>query len=194
VTPVVAADRFEQVECRTATALRRWLSRHHARHEGVWVVTWRKRPGAPYVSRWDVLDELLCFGWIDGPRRARPDGKTMQLCTPRRHDVWTATYRTRAERLIAEGRMAAPGAAAIARAKAAGTWRGLPTVDALAVPADLRRALSAAGGTRWFGAAAPSYRRNVLRWIAKAVKPETRAKRVAETARLAGLGRKVPQY
>lgn len=189
--PRLATERFDEVEVRTVAELRRWLHRHHARREGVWIVTFLKRPGAPYLSRWDVLDELLCVGWIDGLRRARGDGRTMQLCTPRRHDRWTATYRARAERLLAEHRMAPSGAAAIARAKAAGTWRASPDVDALVVPPDLRRALGRTRGATWFSKAAPSYRRNVLRWIDKAVKPETRARRIAEAAAAAAKGEKI---
>ena len=90
--------------------------------------------------------------------------------------------------------MAEPGRAAVRRAQAAGTWEGAPDVDALVVPPDLRAALDAAPpAAAWFDASAPSYRRNVLRWIAKAVRPETRAKRVAEAAARAGRGEQVAQ-
>ncbi len=43
----------------------------------------------------------------------------------------------------------------------------------------------------WFAGAAPSYRRNVLRWIAKAQRPETRAARVARVAETAGRGERI---
>ena len=189
-----AADHYPRVEIRSVAELRAWLAAHHAASDGVWLVTWPARPGAPYVSRWDVLDELLCVGWIDGARRAIGGGRTMQLVTPRRTDAWTATYRARVARLEAEGRMRDAGRAAIARARAAGTWLGDLDVDALVVPADLRAALDAhEPAAAWFDATAPSYRRNVLRWIAKAKGDDTRAARVARTVDCARAWEKVPQ-
>jgi uncharacterized protein YdeI (YjbR/CyaY-like superfamily) len=116
----------------------------------------------------------------------------MQLISPRRHQRWTAAYRARAERLVAEERMAAPGLAAIATAKAAGTWEADPEIDALLVPADLAAALGAA--TEVFDGFPPSHRRNVLRWIAGARTVPTRAKRVATVADLARQGKRVPQF
>lgn len=60
--PASWLDEHEHLEIRSAQDLREWLGRHGLRHQGLWVVTWMKRPGAPYVGRWDVLDELLCHG------------------------------------------------------------------------------------------------------------------------------------
>lgn len=147
-----------------------------------------------------MLDALLAWGWIDGIRRAHGyrdkegpgDGRTMQLISPRRHQRWTATYRARAERLVAEGRMAPPGLAAMAAARAAGTWEADPEVDALAVPEDLAAALGSALAA--FNGFAPSHRRNVLRWIAGAKTAPTRAKRIATVAGLAQQGKRVPQF
>lgn len=95
-------------------------------------------------------------------------------------------------RLESEGRLAGPGLRAIALAKASGGWEAHPDVDALVLPPDLVRALDATTpARRWFDASAPSYRRNVLRWIAKAQRPETRAKRIATVVETAGRGEKM---
>jgi uncharacterized protein YdeI (YjbR/CyaY-like superfamily) len=85
------------------------------------------------------------------------------------------------------------GRAAVAHARAIGTWDALPDVDALVVPDDLETALDAADATAAFASAAPSYRRNVLRWIAKAKTQPTRAKRIALTVAHARAGTRVPQ-
>jgi uncharacterized protein YdeI (YjbR/CyaY-like superfamily) len=196
---MIETDRFPMIEAPDAGTLWGWLEDHHRQEGSVWLVTWRKRPGAPYLSRDAVLDALIAWGWIDGIRRAHGYGgdkgpgedRTMQLISPRRHQRWTASYRARAERLVAEGRMAAPGLAAMAAARAAGTWEADPDVDALAVPEDLAQALGPAGAT--FATFPPSHRRNVLRWIAGAKTGPTRAKRIATVAELARQGRRVPQ-
>jgi len=91
------------------------------------------------------------------------------------------------------GRMADPGRAAMQRAHEAGTWEAALEVNALVVPDDLRTALDAnAAAAAWFGASAPSYRRNALRWIAKAVRPATRTARVTVVVAHAARSAKVP--
>ncbi len=112
-----------------------------------------------YVSRDQVLGALIAYGWIDGRRKDLDDRRTIQLIAPRQTDDWTQTYRTRAARLGAEGRMQPFGADTIARATAASTWVALPDVDALQVPGDRQAALEVSAGADWFAAAAPSYRR-----------------------------------
>jgi uncharacterized protein YdeI (YjbR/CyaY-like superfamily) len=87
-----------------------------------------------------------------------------------------------------------PGRAAIAAAKAAGKWDEAAEVDALVVPEELAAALAAdAAADRFFLAAAPSYRRNVLRWLFAAKRLDTRAARIAQIVTLSAVGKKVPQ-
>lgn len=198
---MIETDRFARIDAADASALLHWLAAHHMQAESVWLVTWLKRPGAPYLSREMVLDALIAWGWIDGIRRAHGyageagpgEGRTMQLISPRRHQRWTESYRMRAARLITEGKMAPPGLAAIAAAKAAGTWEADPKVDALVVPEDLVAALAGAGSGATFAAFPPSHRRNVLRWIAQAKTGPTRARRIETVATLAPQGLRVPQ-
>lgn len=191
---MIPTEGFAQVEVRSAEELRAWLLAHHGQAESVWLVTWKKAPGAPYVSVQEVLDELIAFGWIDGLRRKRDDGRTMQLISPRRQQVWAASYKQRAERLEAEGRMHPAGRAAISAAKAAGRWDETAEVDALVLPEDLVAALR--GQTvaeAFFCGAAPSYRRNVLRWLHGAKRMETRAARVKRIVEASGRREKLPQ-
>lgn len=185
-------DRFPKIEVTSAEALWAWLDRHHRQAESVWLVTWKKANPEKYVSREEVLDALIAYGWIDGVRKAVDAEKTMQLISPRQQRAWAESYKLRAARLEAEGRMRAPGRAAIEASKTAGLWDAQAEVDALTVPEDLMEALGA--GRAWYEAAAPSYRRNVLRWIAGAKTAATRERRVAAVASHAAEGRKVPQF
>ena len=50
----------------------------------------------------EVLDELICFGWIDGIRRKLDNERTMQLISPRKVEHWARTYKERAAKLIDE--------------------------------------------------------------------------------------------
>ena len=67
---MIETDRFPMIEAPSADALWHWLEANHGHEGSVWLVTWLKRPGAPYVSREAVLDALIAWGWIDGIRRA----------------------------------------------------------------------------------------------------------------------------
>jgi uncharacterized protein YdeI (YjbR/CyaY-like superfamily) len=78
-----------------------------------------------------------------------------------------------------EGRMEAAGLAKIEAAKRDGSWTLLDSVEALEIPDDLRKALGAAG-THRFEALTPGRRKEHLRALVTAKRPETRAKRIAE--------------
>ncbi len=191
---MIETDRFAKVEVASREALRDWLVHHHAQEDSVWLVTFKKHVVGQYISVSDVLDELLCFGWIDGIRRKLDDDRTMQLISPRRHQVWAKTYKDRAALLISEGLMQPSGLGAIAQSKALGLWDAMADVDALEIPADLSDALCALPpAADDFKQRAPSYRRNVLRWIKSAKTAQTRDKRIAQTADHARRGEKIPQ-
>lgn len=187
-------DKFARIEVRNEAGLWAWLGAHHGQPDSVWLVTWKAAHPDRHVGREAVLDALIAHGWIDGRRLKLDDERTMQLIGPRKQQAWAASYKARAERLIAAGRMQPAGLAALRAGQASGLWQASDPVDALIDPDDLTEALAQGGGAGWWAGAAPSYRRNVLRWIAAAKGADTRARRVATVAGHAAEGRKVPQY
>ena len=87
--------------------------------------------------------------------------------------------------------MAPRGLAKVNAAQADGSWYLLDAAEALAVPPDLERALAGYPLARQhFDAFPGSVKRGILGWIALAKRPETRARRVAESARLAAENRR----
>jgi len=191
---MISTEGFEKIEVANLEDLRTWLAANHTREDSVWLVRFKKVVPAKFIDRLDLLDELLCYGWIDGIARKLDDGRTMQLISPRKQQAWAQSYKDRVARLEAQGRMHSAGRAAIARAKELGLWDAYAAVDALAVPDDLRSALDTdRNAAAFFDAAAPSYRRNVLRWVSQAKTPVTRAKRVAITVDRSAKREKVPQ-
>ena len=114
------------------------------------------------------------------------DERTMQLLAPRKAQHWSKSYKDRVAKLTAEGRMHEAGLQAVAAAKASGSWDFLNDVDALIKPADFVEALeSYPSALQYYEAFPDSAKRDILRWIKLAKKPETRAKRIAEAAALA---------
>jgi uncharacterized protein YdeI (YjbR/CyaY-like superfamily) len=166
---------------------RAWLERNHADSEGVWLVSYKKAAGKPTVSYPEAVEEALCFGWIDSKPSKLDDERTMLWYSPRKPGSgWAATNKARIERLMAEGRMTPAGLAKIEAARADGSWTLLDSSEAMEVPADLEAALASfPDAARHFAAFPPGVRKMILQWISLAKKPETRAARIAETARLA---------
>ena len=81
------------------------------------------------------------------------------------------------------------GLASVEAGRASGLWDFFADVDTLIVPADLAERIDL---TAW-DALAPSYRRNVLRWIKLAKTEPTRAKRIAAAVEATAKGEKLPQ-
>ncbi len=170
---------------------RAWLEQHHATSTGCWLVGATKASGLPAIPYEDSIEEALCFGWIDSHIRKYDGDRSILLHTPRKpRSVWSRPNKERVERLIAAGRMEPAGLAAIESAKANGMWTVLDSAEAGEVPDDLAAALQAEPGARAaFDGFAPSARKAILGWIAMAKRPETRARRIQESARLAAQGR-----
>lgn len=65
--------------------LRRWLEENHNKEKCCWVVTYRSKcpewSAVPYI---EVVEEPLCFGWIDSTLKRLPDGRLAQCLSPRR--------------------------------------------------------------------------------------------------------------
>jgi uncharacterized protein YdeI (YjbR/CyaY-like superfamily) len=187
--PVGADDeRFQPAD---RAAWRAWLAANHATAAGVWAVTYRRTSGKPVVPYDDLIEEALCFGWIDSTGGTLDAERGMLRFTPRRRgSAWARTNKVRVERLIADGAMTAAGLRAIEAAKADGSWDALNDVEALVVPDDLAAALAADdAAARGFEAMSASTKKPMLFWVSSAKRPETRARRIAEIVRYVAVGR-----
>lgn len=184
------------VEVKSRAAWRRWLARHHGRTEGVWLVTWRKHVPKHYVPYEAQVEEALCYGWVDSKGRALDADRTMLWFAARKaRSGWSKPNKQRVRRLMAEGLMTQAGMAKIEAAKADGSWTALDAVEKLTVPPDLAAALKAhPPAAEHFAAFPRSARRGILEWISSAKKPDTRKKRIAETARLAARNVRANQW
>ena len=184
---------YPVVEMKSRAEWRAWLERHHASHPAIWLATWKKNT-PHYMTYADVVEEALCFGWIDSTARALDQQRSMLLLAPRKpKSVWSALNKRRIEDLEKRGLMTAAGRAKIESAKADGSWSALDAVEALEMPADLAKALGRKGRTT-FDSWPPSLRKQSLYWITQAKRPETRAKRVAEVADAAKRGERPARW
>jgi uncharacterized protein YdeI (YjbR/CyaY-like superfamily) len=186
---------YECVEIAGRAELRQWLEANAGQADSVWLVTWKKGD-ARYVPYTEIVDEALCFGWVDSLPRKLDGARTMLLLSPRRAgSAWSKVNKEKAERLIREGLMRPRGLTKIEEAKLSGDWDKLESVDALEAPEDLLASLRVQpDAERNWDAFPKSVRRGILEWIIQAKRPETRANRIAETSRLAARGERANQW
>jgi uncharacterized protein YdeI (YjbR/CyaY-like superfamily) len=158
-----------------------WLAANHDRERGVWVVSWRKASGRDPVPYEQLVEESICFGWIDSTVNILDDERGLQLMTPRKpKSGWTRLNRRRVDAMEDQGRMTDAGRRAVEVAQANGWWTRYDAVEDLIEPDDLAAALDAspAARTAWDGFP-PSTRKQLLWSVLIAVRPETRARRIA---------------
>ncbi len=175
----------------TQAEWRAWLEQNHQRADGVWLVSWKKATGKPFIPYSHTVDEALCFGWIDSRPNRVDDERAMRLFTPRRpKSLWSRINRAKVARLTAQGRMAPAGMQMVETAKANGWWTVGDEIEDLVIPPDLGSALAAnETASDCFERFAASAKKSILWWIKSARKPETRAKRIAQTVELAAENR-----
>lgn len=176
------ADDLPELAFTSQAKFEAWLEEHHASAPGLWIRIAKKASGLPTVTPAEAIDVCLCFGWIDGQRRARDDTTFLQRYTPRRaRSKWSTINREHVERLAAEGRMRPAGLAEVERAKADGRWdAAYDSARRIQVPDDLQTALDAEPRAKAeFAALDGQNRYAVLYRIHDARRPETRARRIA---------------
>lgn len=174
-------DDAERVEVRSRADWRRWLEAHHDASDGIWLVRWRKH--TEHHLPWsDVVEEALCFGWIDGLTRKLDADRTMLWLCPRRPGSnWSGINKRTVASLETRGLMTSAGTEAVERAKADGSWSALDDVEAMVVPDDLGAALDGDGDARvaW-DALPPSRKKGFLWWVTSAKRDRTRRDRIAK--------------
>lgn len=92
---------------------RQWLQRNHARAKEVWLISPNKASGNKRIPYNDVVEEALCFGWIDSTVKKLDAHHSAQRFTPRRSTArWSQHNIERMRRLIKQKRMTPAGLAA----------------------------------------------------------------------------------
>ena len=133
---------------RTEAAFEAWLAANHARETEIWLKVHKKDSGLPTVTCAQALDVALCWGWIDGIRKAYDERSFLQRYTPRRaRSVWSQINRDNIARLTSAGRVTPHGQRQVDAAKADGRWDAayapIRKATEATVPDDLRAAIEA---------------------------------------------------
>lgn len=133
---------------RTEAEFAAWLRANHARETELWLKVHKKDSGLATVTCAQALDVALCWGWIDGIRKAFDERSFLQRYTPRRpKSIWSQINRDNVARLTAAGRMTPHGQRQVDAAKADGRWDAayapIRSATGATIPDDLRSAIDA---------------------------------------------------
>lgn len=185
-------DDYEQVLVSSRAEWREWLEANADTSPGIWLVMPRRGNEDPAPTYDEVVEEALCFGWIDSTVRTRDERVALQLLTPRKpSSTWSASNKERLSRLIPAGLMTERGLRVVDAAKANGSWEILDSVERLEVPDDLAAALDADPAARaYFDGMPPGVRKQNLYFVISARRPGTRAARIAKIVTAAREGRR----
>jgi len=176
---------------KNAKAFETWLEKHHATSDGLWLMLAKRGALEATVTYPEAVEIALCWGWIDGQKRGLDDQHFLQRFTPRRaRSVWSKINVEKVAALLDAGRMKEAGFAQIQVAKADGRWaQAYDGARTSAVPSDLLMALEAEPKAKAFFATVNAANRYAVLWrIQTALKPETRAKRIAQLVAMLARG------
>jgi uncharacterized protein YdeI (YjbR/CyaY-like superfamily) len=170
-----------------------WLAKQHEKSTGVWIKIAKKGTGIPTVTYAEALDVALCYGWIDGQKKAVDEKYFAQKFTPRRpRSIWSKINTEKVERLIANGEMKPAGLKAIEAARQDGRWdAAYESQKNISVPEDFLSALGKNKKAKAFFATLDSANRySFLFRLQTAKKAEIREKRIHQFVEMLENGEK----
>ena len=171
---------------------RAWLEANHDSVPGVWLCSWRTATGRPRCPYPEVVEEALCFGWIDSTVSNFDDARSFQLITQRKpKSTWTRLNRQRVAHMESQGLMTDAGRRVVEVARANGYWTIYDPVEDLIEPDALASALDENPAARQAWNSFPaSPRKMMLWWVISAAKEETQAARIATIVAKAAEGQR----
>src|SRR4051794_19292642 len=108
--PAVPVDPANIREFKDADSFYRWLGKDHDKRDELWIKIHKLDSDLPSITPKEAIDVVLCWGWIDGSRKAFDEKSYLQRYTPRgRKSIWSRINVDNVERLAREGRMTEHG-------------------------------------------------------------------------------------
>jgi uncharacterized protein YdeI (YjbR/CyaY-like superfamily) len=180
---------------KTPAEFRKWLDKNHSDVAELWLAFYKKDSGRPSITYSEALDQALCYGWIDGVRKAVDDISYTQRFTPRKPDsIWSLVNIRRVNELTQVGRMMAPGVAAFATRDEERAKKYSYENRARTLGEEYEKKFRAKK-TAWefYQAQAPWYRRTSSFWVTSAKQEATRLRRLEQLIACSARGERLPQ-
>jgi uncharacterized protein YdeI (YjbR/CyaY-like superfamily) len=173
-----------EIEPESREDFRQWLLKNWKTGNGVWIIYSKKSAKPVRLTYDEVVEECLCFGWIDGTAGKVDEDPTKNYISPRKPSSgWSAVNKRRIEDLLAKGLFHESGLDCIERAKENGSWTLNDRAESLTIPVELEdefKKYPNAGSN--FHAFPDRSKKIILQWYYTAKTEETKKRRIAEIA------------
>lgn len=174
---------MEPVYFETPDQLRAWLDAHHETETELVVGIYKKHSQVESVDWAALVDEVLCYGWIDGiAHRIDEDRYCIRITPRKRGSIWSQRNINRVAVLIEEGRMQPAGLKAFeARSGDRSGIYSFEQKKAAAFSQGFADQMAAnPAAHEFFTSQAPWYQRAATYWVMSAKREETRMKRMGQ--------------
>lgn len=178
----------------TQEAFEAWLRNNHTTSEGAWLLIAKAGACESTLTYAQAVEVALCYGWIDGQKKALDAQHWLQRFTPRRaRSLWSKTNRAKAEMLMQSGRMQPGGMAQIEQARADGRWdKAYDGPKTAVVPPDLAAAFDREPEARAFFSRLDGANRYAVLWrVQTARTAETRSRQIETLVAMLARGEKI---
>ena len=173
---------------------RQWLEANHDRETEVLVGLYKRGSDKRGLTWPQLVDEALCFGWIDGVRRGIADDAYSIRMTPRKATSnWSAINVKRFGELREAGLVAPAGQAAFERRREDRTaiYSYEQDSEAELSPEQEARLRAVPAAWEFWTSEPPWYRRTATHWVLRAKREETRERRLRMLIEDSAAGRRV---
>ena len=170
---------------------RRWLTKNHDKENKVSLILHKKHTGKGSPSHRELMDEAICYGWIDTTiKRLDEDRFIRNFSRRNKNSSWSVNTLSYARDLIKQKRMTPHGLAFYSEGRKKKAYdHGVPKNPKLS--ADLKKELEKnKTAKKNFENLSPSSRKTYLRWIEYSKTSETRKKRINEVVKKMVEGKK----
>jgi uncharacterized protein YdeI (YjbR/CyaY-like superfamily) len=170
----------DEVFFETRKTLHDWLAKYFEQPEGIWAVFYKKTSGLGDLSWEAIVEECLCFGWIDSLPGKVDEQITKIYISPRKSNSgWSRRNKLLLIELQRQGLIQEPGIKVIERAKSNGSWQRFDLAESLTIPTELKDSFKADPGFKQaWSALTDAKQRQYLQQIYDAKADATRAKRI----------------
>src|SRR3990167_3449320 len=89
---------------------RRWLQENHTNKKKVAIILYKRHTGKSAPSHHELMEEAICFGWIDTTIKRLDDDKYLRYFSRRNNNSrWSENTLSYAKGLIKNGKITAEG-------------------------------------------------------------------------------------
>lgn len=165
---------------KTVESLHKWLKVNHKKKDELVIGFYKVSSGKKGLTPAEALDEMLCFGWIDGIRHKIDDESYKNRYTPRRpNSIWSQVNIKKVKELIKQGRMQPAGMEAYNSITAKRVNKYSFEQNEIKLSAENEKTFKKnKKAWEFFQSQPPSYRKPAVWWVVSAKQEETRKRRL----------------